>query len=220
MKRRTIVSLAVLAGMLATAVATASTSVKPYVVPVGSEYEVDALFSVGDTVPVLGGSGTYRMVGIPDGLGAHANGNGTSTLFMNHELGFNVQSEPYVGGTKNRGAIVSKWILDSDGDPTAGKRAYDKVYLGDTLIGDAATSRECNSVVRAVLLRLAGRIGARLRSPDLLRERGAGRHVDVRRKGRPGRGGLRQQRCGRGSRTSRARPFRVGELARAAQLRH
>jgi Alkaline phosphatase PhoX len=141
MKRRTIVSLAVLSGVVATAVAaSASTAVKPYVVPVGSEYSVKALFSANDTVPVLGGSGTYRMVGIPDGLGAHANGNGTSTLFSNHELGFTAQSEPYVGGAKNRGAIVSKWVLDADGDPTAGKRAYDKVFLDDALVGDAATT--------------------------------------------------------------------------------
>jgi Alkaline phosphatase PhoX len=140
-KRLTIVSGILLAGIaIVASAALASTSVKPYVVPVGSEYEVVPLFSADDAVPVLGGPGSYRMVGIPDGLGAHANGDGTSTLFMNHELGNGVQSEPYVGGTKNRGAIVSKWILDADGDPVAGKRAYDKVYVGDTLVGDAATT--------------------------------------------------------------------------------
>ena len=91
----------------------AATSVKPYVEPVGSEYQVRALFSVDDTVPLLGGAAgqQYRMVGIPDGLGAHPNGDGTSTLFMNHELGFTALSEPVVGGPKNRGAIVSQWTL-------------------------------------------------------------------------------------------------------------
>ena len=140
--KRSIASLGVLAAVVLTASgAFATTTVKPYVVPVGSEYEVDALLSVDDKVPVLGDpSQLYRMVGIPDGLGAHGNGNGTSTLFMNHELGFTAQSEPYVGGVKNRGAIVSKWILDADGDPIAGKRAYDRVYVGDTLVGDAATT--------------------------------------------------------------------------------
>jgi hypothetical protein len=44
---------------------------------------------------------------------------------MNHELGFTALSEPVVGGPKNRGAIVSQWLLDADGDPVAGKRAYD-----------------------------------------------------------------------------------------------
>ena len=117
----------------------AATSVKAYVEPVGGEYEVKALFSADDKVPLLGGAPgqQYRMVGITDGLGAHANGDGTSTLYMNHELGFAVQSEPVVGGPKNRGAIVTKWILDDDGDPIAGRRAYDSIYTENTLLGPA-----------------------------------------------------------------------------------
>src|SRR5919106_207891 len=117
----------------------AATSVKAYVEPVGGEYEVRALFSVDDRVPLLGGAPgqQYRMVGIPDGLGAHPNGDGTSTLYMNHELGFTVQSEPLVGGPKNRGAIVSTWILDEDGDPIAGRRAYDSIYSENTFLGPA-----------------------------------------------------------------------------------
>jgi len=144
MKRtRTMVIAALAAVATSVTVTTAlavDTTVKNYVVPVGNEYDVDALFSADDKVPVLGGSGEYRMVGIPDGLGAHGNGNGTSTLFMNHELGFTAQSEPYVGGTKNRGAIVSKWILDASGNPIAGKRAYDTVFVDDALVGPAATT--------------------------------------------------------------------------------
>ena len=140
--RRTMIiaALVVAATSVAAAAALATTSIKPYAVPVGDEYTVTPLFSVDDKVPVLGGAGVYRMVGIPDGLGAHGNGNSTSTLYMNHELGFTALSEPYVGGVKNRGAFVSKWTLDANGNPTAGKRAYDKVYLEDTLVGDAATT--------------------------------------------------------------------------------
>ncbi len=40
-----------------------------------------------DTVPLIGGPGTYSMSGIPDGLGAFDNNNGSFTLLMNHELG-------------------------------------------------------------------------------------------------------------------------------------
>jgi hypothetical protein len=85
----------------------AATSVKPYVEPVSGEYAIKALFSVDDKVPLLGGAAgqQYRMVGIPDGLGTRPNGDGTSTLFMNHELGFTALSEPVVGGPKNRGAM-------------------------------------------------------------------------------------------------------------------
>jgi hypothetical protein len=117
----------------------AATSVKPYVEPVGGDYQVEALFSVDDKVPLLDGAAgqQYRMVGIPDGLGAHPNRDGTSTLFMNHELGFTALSEPVVGGPKNRGAIVSQWVLDQDGNPVAGKRAYDRIYDENTLLGPA-----------------------------------------------------------------------------------
>ena len=117
----------------------AATSVKPYVEPVGGNYQIKALFSVDDKVPLLGGTPgqEYRMVGIPDGLGAHPNPDGTSTLFMNHELGFTALSEPVVGGPQNRGAIVSRWILDADGDPIAGKRAYDRIFDENTFVGPA-----------------------------------------------------------------------------------
>ena len=43
-----------------------------------------------------------------------------------------------MGGAKNRGAIISRWILDSDGDPVAGRRAYDTVWEENTLVGPAA----------------------------------------------------------------------------------
>jgi muconolactone delta-isomerase len=119
--------------------ALAATAVTAYVEPVGDEYKVKALFSVDDKVQLLGGvpGQQYRMVGIPDGLGAHPNGDGTSTLFMNHELGFTAQSEPVVGGPKNRGAIVSEWVLDQNGDPVAGRRAYDRIYDENTFLGPA-----------------------------------------------------------------------------------
>jgi hypothetical protein len=52
------------------------------------------------------------MVGIPDGLGAHRNGNGTTTVYMNHEIG-----EPL-----NKGAIVSKLTVDRRGKVVSAER--------------------------------------------------------------------------------------------------
>lgn len=117
----------------------ADTSVKPYIEAVGDANQVTPLFSVDDRVPLLGGTAgqQYRMVGIPDGLGAHPNGDGTATLFMNHELAFTARPQPVVDAPRYRGAFVSQWILDADGDPIAGKRAYDRVYEGDTFLGPA-----------------------------------------------------------------------------------
>lgn len=139
MHKRNVTIAALLAAAALTSSVSAATSVKPYVEAVGNEYEIKALFSVDDKVPLLGGAAgqQYRMVGIPDGLGAHPNGDGTSTLFMNHELVSSQQSEPVVGGPKNRGAFVSKFILDADGDPIAGRRAYDWVYNENTFVGPA-----------------------------------------------------------------------------------
>jgi hypothetical protein len=110
-----------------------------YLSPVGGEYETVALLSVGDSVPETSNPALdYQMVGIPDGLGAHPNNNGTATLFMNHEFTQGVMSEPLAGAPLNRGAIVSKFILDDDGTVLSGERAYDTVYQDDTLIGPAA----------------------------------------------------------------------------------
>jgi uncharacterized protein DUF839 len=138
---RVAIALVAALAVMAAAAGTVSgaTSVKPYVEPVGDEYDITPLFSVDDRVPLLGGAPgqQYRMVGIPDGLGAHQNGDGTSTLYMNHELNFSALSEPVVGGPKNRGAIVSQWILDADGDPIAGRRAYDRIFAEDTFLGPA-----------------------------------------------------------------------------------
>jgi hypothetical protein len=139
-KKRRLTIVAAIGALTLTGSVVAATAVKPYVVPIGSEYTITQLFSADDKVPLLGGAPgqQYRMVGIPDGLGAHPNADGTSTLFMNHELSNTALSEPVVGGPKNRGTYVSRWILDDDGDPIAGRRAYDSVYAEDTFIGLAA----------------------------------------------------------------------------------
>ncbi len=55
----------------------------------------------------------YRMVGIPDGLGALGNGQ-TFSLFMNHELTASAGSSGpgIVRAHGNAGAFVSKWTID------------------------------------------------------------------------------------------------------------
>jgi len=126
-RRRTILggAAATVVALAAAMPALATTAVKPYAVPVGIEYDVTPLFSVDDSVPETSDpSQQYRMVGIPDGLGAHSNGDGTTTLFMNHEFTRPTLSQPVVGGPEYRGAYVSKWILDAEGNPISGERAF------------------------------------------------------------------------------------------------
>jgi hypothetical protein len=142
--KRSIALLGVLAVAITATAASADTSVKPYVVAVGDEYELDALLSVNDRVPEASNPTLrYRMVGIPDGLGAHPNGDGTSTVFMNHELGFGVTSSPVVDasgtpvGPAYRGALVSKWTIDAQGNAIEGERAYDWIFNENTFVGPA-----------------------------------------------------------------------------------
>ena len=103
------------------------TETKAYVTAVSPDYVVQPLLSVGDRVPNTSAPGReYQMIGIPDGLGAYRNGNET-ILFMNHELGNTVRSEPNVGGTLQRGAFISRFVLDQNAGVVSGEIAYDVV---------------------------------------------------------------------------------------------
>lgn len=87
-----------------------STAERPYVVRTMKGVTTTALLTAGDSVNLKpDGVTPYRMVGIPDGLGAFDNEDGTFTVLMNHELG-NTQGIVRAHGA--RGAFVSRWIID------------------------------------------------------------------------------------------------------------
>jgi hypothetical protein len=98
-----------------------SSSQTPYVVPLADGVVVQSILTVGDQVD------DYAMVGIPDGLGAYDNGDGTFTLFLNHEIPLGS------GVTRDHGAnsaFVSTWQIDTD---------TREVLTGRDLIQDVAT---------------------------------------------------------------------------------
>ena len=73
--------------------------------------------------------GGYKMSGIPDGLGAFDNGNGTFTLLINHEI---TSGLGVVRAHGSKGAFVSKWIINkSDLKVTNGEDLMKKVNLWD-----------------------------------------------------------------------------------------
>jgi hypothetical protein len=86
-----------------------SSSKPVYVLPSAPNVSTDAILTVGDSVNNKLDGTPYRMVGIPDGLGAFDNGNGTFTVLMNHEI-------PNTNGITRdhgaKGAFVSKWTID------------------------------------------------------------------------------------------------------------
>jgi len=116
-----------------------SSSASPYVEPTADGWAVLSLLTVGDTAD----ESSYRMVGIPDGLGAmrgrfikghHANDPKYLTVFMNHEL---PATSGVIRAHGSTGAFVSQWTIALDSlHVVAGEDLISDVYTWD-----AATSQ-------------------------------------------------------------------------------
>jgi hypothetical protein len=128
-----------LAMMSATAVFAApgtSSSQSPYLVPTKPGVVTKSILTVGDEV------GDYTMVGIPDGLGAFDNGDGTFTVVMNHELGSTRGTVRDHGAT---GAFVSKWIIRNGSmQVVSGQDLIQNLVLADPN-GSKALNRLCSA---------------------------------------------------------------------------
>lgn len=123
-----------------------NSSKTPYVTPAKSGVKTKAILTVGDSA-----ANGYKMVGIPDGMGAYDNNNGTFTLLVNHELGNTV------GATRAHGAIgafVSKWTINkSDYSVLNGADLIQDLYINKagTYIDSAyAIGRLCSGDLPAV----------------------------------------------------------------------
>jgi len=81
-----------------------SSSQTPYLTPTAQGWSATSLLTVGDAI------GGYKMVGIPDGLGAFSSGVNQMTVVANHELGNTVGTARAHGAI---GAFVSKWVIDT-----------------------------------------------------------------------------------------------------------
>jgi hypothetical protein len=79
-----------------------------YLTPVAPGWRTRALITVGESVNDKPDGSPYRMVGIPDGLGAYDNHDGTFTVLMNHELREVAGVRRAHGGI---GAFVSQWTI-------------------------------------------------------------------------------------------------------------
>ena len=152
------------------------TTSKPYIVPTnGSPYTTRPILSVGDQVPVTGAPlQRYQMIGIPDGMGAQNNGDGTIDLYLNHEIAANRtvadpnttgrSSEPFVGGPLQRGAFISKYVLIDDGSVLSGDRAYD--FVIDTERGLTLPPPEVGNATPAFSRFCSGALGGRAEGFD------------------------------------------------------
>jgi hypothetical protein len=85
-----------------------SSSASPYVTSTAAGWSVTSLLTVGDSVNNKPDGTPYRMVGIPDGLGAYDNKNGTFTVLMNHEI---AAANGIVRAHGATGGFVSEWVI-------------------------------------------------------------------------------------------------------------
>ena len=122
----------------------------PYLVRMHAGTEIKQILTVGDSVPKAGG-GTYRMVGIPDGLGAFDNGDGTFTVLMNHEL---TSDKGIVRAHGGKGTFVSKWIVKkSDMSIVSGQDLMKATYVyanGTWAPASTSLSRFCSADLPAL----------------------------------------------------------------------
>jgi hypothetical protein len=101
-----------------------SSSSTPYLTPIAGDTQIASILTTGDAI------GSYRMSGIPDGLGAYDNNNGTITVLMNHELQNTLGIARAHGGI---GAFVSEWVIDKTTlEVKSGADLMKKVYAFDT----------------------------------------------------------------------------------------
>ena len=87
-----------------------SSSQTPYLSPTAPGWSAISLLTVGDAI------GGYQMIGIPDGLGAFSNGNGTMTVLANHEIGNDFVTGVLKGTARAHGiggGTVSKWVINT-----------------------------------------------------------------------------------------------------------
>lgn len=126
----------------------------PYIVPTAPGWEATSLITVGDSARSV----PYRMVGIPDGMGAlpgrfaengeHVADKAFMSIFISHELGAAAGIPRAHGQT---GAFVSQWTLHLDSKQVMrGEDLITRVmsWNGDTFVdttGDTRFSRFCSA---------------------------------------------------------------------------
>lgn len=132
-----------------------STTQTPYLVPSTGAVGFTSILSVGDTVPgsVKANGTPWRFVGIPDGIGAFDNGDGTATVLVNHEIG---ATAGVVRAHGSAGAFVDRLIVDkaslkvlSASDLGTGYYGFNAA-TGTYQLGTTALGRLCSADLPAV----------------------------------------------------------------------
>ncbi len=127
-----------------------SSSQTPYLFNLEPNIRFTSIITTGDSVPgaaTLPDGGAWRFGGIPDGLGALDNGDGTITVLVNHEIFLGTTTATVERAHGAAGAYVSALVVDAA--TLEVKDAYD---LADTMYtdadGDGVWTLEADSIDR------------------------------------------------------------------------
>ena len=122
----------------------------PYLKPVAKGWSSTSLLTAGND------ASSYTMTGLPDGLGAFDNGDGTITVLMNHEID---AGHGVIRGHGGKGAFVSRWVVDKTTLQVRSGRDFvaapEKFYLwrdGKWLAGDPEPERLSTSIGCVLLI--------------------------------------------------------------------
>jgi hypothetical protein len=127
-----------------------STTTDPYLLPTHGDVKTASILTAGDKID------GYRMVGIPDGLGAFNLGRKHFKLMMNHEI---PATSGIVREHGSKGSFVSEWMITRRSlEVVAGQDhtpAASDVYTWDTVLknwkaGTTAWNRFCSADLPAV----------------------------------------------------------------------
>src|SRR5436190_22798566 len=94
-----------LSGLAQTLITGPNSTQPSYLWPLVSGSTFTSIMTAGNSV------NGYTMAGLPDGIGAYDNNDGTFTLLMNHEMG-NTSGAVHAHGSA--GAFVSKWVINKN----------------------------------------------------------------------------------------------------------
>jgi hypothetical protein len=136
-----------------------SSSAAPYVQPIAPGVEITSILTAGDHA--LGG--TYVFAGLPDGLGAYDNDDGTFTVLVNHEISTDANGPMGIARSHGgKGAFVSEWVVNKKTlEVTSGadliKTVYEKTVNGWQPVPAVGTAGATNAFARFCSADLAER---------------------------------------------------------------
>lgn len=137
-----------------------STTQSPYLTAVAPGAAFQSILSAGDSVPLAAGAAgvaahptTFKLAGIPDGMGAFDNGDGTYTVLVNQEIGAGLGIDR--PGDAGQGAFVSRLVINkATSQVVSGEDQIKRLFLSPTggayVQGTSNLTRFCSADLPAV----------------------------------------------------------------------